>query len=92
MFLHCTSFLGVGTCDLISLFKKFFNGRGVLVDVVLIPSLLKIVVAVAIASVAVAEGDILDIVGSQTTCLWREIVFHILHKKRMCACDNVNKH
>ena len=92
MFLHRTAFLCVRTCDAVSLVEKFLHGRSVLVNVMLIPTLLKVVVAVTITSVAVAECDVFDIIRSQSTCLWREIVFHILHEKRMRTCYDVNEH
>ena len=67
------------------------NGR-ILVYLKLVPSLLQKVGSVVVASVSVAESNILDVVTHERFLAGREIVYGIVHEQRMSAHKNIYQH
>ena len=62
-----------------------------LVNLLLVPTLLQEISSVAV-SVGIAESDILDVVGSQGFCAWREVILRFGHDEWMPANYDIHKH
>ena len=73
-----------------NLLQELAHSRGVLVDVVLVPALLQIVGAVVL-SVAVAKGDILEIVRHQRALRRREVVADLVEQERVVLREDFHQ-
>ena len=67
-------------------------GHGSLVNLGLVPALLKEVGAVVVASIGVAERDIFDVVRDELLVCWREVILGVVAQQRMAADKYVDKH
>ena len=58
----------------------------------LVPALLEVVGLVVVASVGVAEGDVLDVVRGEFGLLWREVVDGVWGEEWVGSCYDVHEH
>ena len=91
MALQSSSFESVLARHVIRLLQFTAHTGSLLVNLLLVPSLLEEVCAVAV-SVGVAECDILDIVGRKRFGAWREVVLRFGHDERMASDKDVHQH
>lgn len=87
MLLEGTALWGVGACQLVGFFELGGDGRCLLVDLHLVPSLLQKVSAIVVASIGITEGDILDIVVGGI-----ETVGHHIGECGVTPGDDIHKH
>ena len=73
-----------------SLLQHLSGGRGLLVDVVLVPTLLVVVTAVAV-SVRIAESDIFDIFADQFQRRGGKVVTDFVQQERIASGDDVHQ-
>ena len=92
MLLQLTALRCILTSHVESLFELIASRRSTLINLHLIPALLKIVGLIIVTSVCITESNILNVVTHKLLRTWREIILRVVHEQRMPPYDNIGKH